>query len=177
MWPFPRSHGFKTRVPFLLFVSCVARESLRDGREPTTLPFTLSVDVALVAVALALYAVSKMQAPTKTSPAYALDNADVEQASKIIPRSPLFYVLGTAVGALFAIQAFTDDTLARSRNLTELHVLFPICTLVLLVYLRLAFGRPVESSSWSSAALQFCGLYMVTANRCLRTIRPQPPPT
>ncbi|KAJ7366994.1 hypothetical protein DFH08DRAFT_182598 [Mycena albidolilacea] len=72
-----------------------------------------------------------------------------------------FNLLATAAGALYAIQAFTDEASARMNNLTELHVVFPVCTVVLLAYLHLAFGRSVESSTWSSVALQLSGLYMV----------------
>ncbi|KAJ7507230.1 hypothetical protein B0H11DRAFT_195843 [Mycena galericulata] len=175
MWTstFLSSQRLKTSAPLLLFLSCIARESLRDERAPSTVPFKLSVDLAQIVFSLFLYLLAR----TKPSNSYGLPNKDGDEESIAMdgPHAPLdsihdatiptgsirFNLLGGAIGALYAIQAFTDEESAKIKNLTELHVMFPVCTLVLLLYLRLAFGRSVESNSWSLVALQFCGSYMV----------------
>ncbi|KAJ7766616.1 hypothetical protein B0H16DRAFT_1522008 [Mycena metata] len=175
MWlPFWGRHSASRRTwaPLLLFASSSAREWLRDGRGPSAPRFILLTDLAQAVVPFVFYLLAKKTSLGNHDSRYALlergkgegTHAPATENSAgegIIPtRSRRFYLLGGLIGLLFAIQAFADEESAKIKNLTELHVMLPVCSLVLLVYLRLAFGRPVVENLWASLALQFCGLYM-----------------
>ncbi|KAF7356315.1 hypothetical protein MVEN_00963800 [Mycena venus] len=140
---------------------------MRDGRRPSTPASRLLIDLTQIALSLILCFLAKR----KTFNSLLLGEPEKDDFATIEGRhsgdatipagSRQFYALGGVIGALFAIQAFTDEESAKMKNLTELHVMFPVCSLLLLVYLHLAFGRSVGLGSWIAVILQFCGLYMV----------------
>lgn len=174
-----------TRLQLLLFVSCIARDSLRDGRAPSAVPSNVYIALAQIAFSLALYLVAKRK-PSNALRDSVQDkefaSADVRDSTNaaVLAGSTRFNLLAAAAGAFYAIQASTVRAFSKSparhilnrtlqddanavNNLTELHVVFPVCTLVLLIYLRLAFGRSVESSAWFSVALQVRSLFPQTS--------------
>lgn len=96
------------RDKLLLFFSCIARESLRDGRAPTTVSFKLCIDLAQIVFFLL---VLKMK-PYKTYGLLERDSGekgpfDSASGATIQVGSMHFNLVATAAGALYAIQAFT----------------------------------------------------------------------
>ncbi|KAJ6559905.1 hypothetical protein B0H19DRAFT_106931 [Mycena capillaripes] len=114
MWhPF----SIKALVPLLLLISCTVRESMRDGRRPSTPASRLLIDLTQIALSLVLNFLAKR----KILNSILLGDREKDDftaieghysSDAIIPAGTRrFYALGGVIGALFAIQAFTVCTI------------------------------------------------------------------
>ncbi|KAK7012876.1 hypothetical protein R3P38DRAFT_3016449 [Favolaschia claudopus] len=122
MWRLNKPSSLRALLPLLLLLPCLVGESTRDGQRPISPALRLLVELLQIAVSLMLYIVAQR----KPSNWILLSEPEKDELSEIptIPTgSSRFYALGSIIGALFAVQAFTRAQ--KIRNLTELHLMFP----------------------------------------------------